>query len=230
MSGEHIQWVSEGWGGGGYLAVPEGGSGPGVLVLHAWWGLTPFFTALCDRLAAAGFTALAPDLYGDGATASTLEQAEQLMANRNVERIRATLWGASDHLRQHPATQSRPLGVVGFSMGAAWALIAATDRPADYAAAVLFYGTSGADFASMRASVMGHYADDDAWEPLEDVRHMEADMQAAHLETSFYVYPNTHHWFFESNRLEFDFSAATLAWERTLAFLDKQLGIPTSVM
>jgi dienelactone hydrolase len=48
--------------GSGYVTVPDSGEGPGVLVLHAWWGLTPFFRRVCDRLAEAGFVALAPDL------------------------------------------------------------------------------------------------------------------------------------------------------------------------
>src|SRR5215212_5985893 len=60
----------------GYLAVPESGTGPGVLVLHAWWGLTPVFTDVCDRLAGAGYVALAPSLYADGATAATIAEAE----------------------------------------------------------------------------------------------------------------------------------------------------------
>ena len=62
----------------GYLAVPDRGSGPGVLVLHAWWGLTPVFTEVCDRLAAAGFVALAPGLFPSGATAATIAEAETL--------------------------------------------------------------------------------------------------------------------------------------------------------
>ena len=61
-----------------YLAVPDGGAGPGVLVLHAWWGLTPVFTDVCDRLAAAGFVALAPSLFPGGATAATIAEAEVL--------------------------------------------------------------------------------------------------------------------------------------------------------
>ncbi len=65
----------------GYLAVPQRGHGPGVLVLHAWWGLTPFFMNVCERLAAEGFVALAPDRYG-GPTAATIEEAEALQRQR----------------------------------------------------------------------------------------------------------------------------------------------------
>ena len=73
------EWVQAGaTGQRAYLAVPEGGTGPGVLVLHAWWGLTPDFSGVCDRLAAAGFVALAPELYAGGATATTIAEAEAL--------------------------------------------------------------------------------------------------------------------------------------------------------
>src|SRR5690554_3134003 len=60
-----------------YLALPTGENGPGVLVLHAWWGLTDYFQALCDRLAAEGFVALAPDLY-NGQTTQTIDRAAEL--------------------------------------------------------------------------------------------------------------------------------------------------------
>ena len=65
----------------GYVAVPQRGHGPGVLVLHAWWGLTPFFKNVCDQLAAEGFVAFAPDRYG-GPTAATIEEAEALQRQR----------------------------------------------------------------------------------------------------------------------------------------------------
>src|SRR5215217_6518473 len=75
----------------GYLAVPESGRGPGVLVLHAWWGLTPFFEGVCDRLATAGFVALAPDRDG-GPTAATIEEAEALQRRReDSKRTKADL-------------------------------------------------------------------------------------------------------------------------------------------
>ena len=79
------EWVQAGaTGHRAYLAVPEGGTGPGVLVLHAWWGLTPVFTGLCDRLAEAGFVALAPDLF-EGQTASTVVACQRACARCCVD-------------------------------------------------------------------------------------------------------------------------------------------------
>src|SRR5256885_4742453 len=88
-----------------YLAEPSHGSGPGVLVLHAWWGLTEPFRHICDRLAEAGFVALAPDLYR-GKTATTVEEAQALgeALDQDVERVRDDIAGAVQFLRQHNAT------------------------------------------------------------------------------------------------------------------------------
>src|SRR5688572_25820619 len=129
--------------GHGYLAVPTAGSGPGVLVLHAWWGLTPFFTGLCDRLAKEGFVALAPDLH-NGQTAATVAEAEALMQQRDSERTEAIAAAAVDQLRGHPAVTGQAIGTIGFSMGAAWAVALASIRPDAVAAVVDFYGTAEA--------------------------------------------------------------------------------------
>src|SRR5947209_18404523 len=89
-----------------YLAVPEQGRGPEVVVLHAWWGLTEPFRQVCERLAEAGFVALAPDLY-HGKTAATVEEAQALGAalDRDVERVRGDIAGAVQVRRQHEPTQ-----------------------------------------------------------------------------------------------------------------------------
>lgn len=207
----------------GYLALPERGEGPGVLVLHAWWGLTDIFKDVCDRLAREGFVALAPDLHG-GKTAATIEEAEALMRQRDFEAIRAAALGALAELRAHPATQGDSVGAVGFSMGAAWALLLSTLAPADIAAVVVFYGISEADFSAARAAYLGHFAPGDEWEPDEGVRQIEADIRAAGRDAAFHSYPGTRHWFFEANRPEHDPAAAELAWRRTVEFLRAHLG------
>jgi len=208
--------------GTGYWALPERGRGPGVLVLHAWWGLTPVFHAVCERLAEAGFVAFAPDLYF-GKTAATIEEAQQLIEQRDFERMHTTAIAALNYLRAHSAVSSKVLGTLGFSMGAAWSIFLASERPADVAATVIFYGSEGAEFAVARTAYLGHFAEDDEWEPLDGVRQMEADMRAAGREVTFYIYPGKQHWFAEPNRPEYDQAAAELAWQRTIAFLGKQL-------
>jgi carboxymethylenebutenolidase len=205
-----------------YVAVPPSGAGRGLLVLHAWWGLNPFFKNLCDRLASAGFVALAPDLNA-GQVATTIEDAERIMAGRDVAKTKAIALGAIDVLRSQPGVQPGGLGVLGFSMGAAWASNLSALRPDDLAAVVLFYGIDTADFASARAAYQGHYAPNDEWEPDEGVQQMKQALEAAGREVDFYSYPGTRHWFFENDRPEFDHAAAQLAWERTLAFFRHHL-------
>jgi carboxymethylenebutenolidase len=206
----------------GYLALPERGAGPAVLVLHAWWGLKPFFKELCDRLAGEGFVALAPDLYG-GQTAATIEEAEQLISTLNPQATRAKVTGATAYLRRHPAVQGDGIGVIGFSMGGAWALLLSTLAPDDISAAVIFYGSGDGDFTVARAAYLAHYAENDEWEPIEDVRQVETNLRAAGREVTLHTYPGTQHWFFEADRPEYRPEAAELAWRRTLDFLREHL-------
>jgi carboxymethylenebutenolidase len=205
-----------------YLALPERGHGPGVLVLHAWWGLNSFFKETCDRLAREGFVALAPDLYF-GKTAATIDEAQALLEQRDSERMKSTATGALAYLHDHPAVRGDAVGALGFSMGGAWAIFLSTLAPAELAAVVVFYGCGEADFAAARAAYQGHFAEGDEWEPDEEVHQMQAAMRAAEREVTFYTYPGVKHWFFEANRPEYDRHAAELAWQRTGAFLHERL-------
>lgn len=207
----------------GYLAVPESGSGPGILVLHAWWGLTPFFQSICDRLAATGFVAFAPDLH-QGKTAQTIEEAKQLMAERDFAVTRATVLSAVEYMQQLPAVSAEGLGVIGWSMGGAWAMLVSTIVPEAIRAAVIFYGTGDPDFTQATAAFLGHFAEQDEWDSLDDVRQMEAAMRQAGVELTLHVYPGVGHWFFEEDKpAYYDPPAAALAWQRTIEFLRTQL-------
>jgi carboxymethylenebutenolidase len=201
-----------------YLAAPENG-GPGVLVLHAWWGLNPFFKSLCDRLAEQGFTALAPDLF-QGQIAATIEAAEALMKNSDDQTVSATVMAAKDHLL---ALRKGKIGVMGFSYGAAWSLITAARDPENIAATVLFYGVYEVDFKEIKSKILGNFGERDEMEPLEGVKWMETAMQDAGLDVTLHIYPNVGHWFIETDRPEYDPAAANLAWERTFAFLKENL-------
>jgi carboxymethylenebutenolidase len=206
-----------------YVAVPASGRGPGVLVLHAWWGLNDFFKALCDRLAEAGFVALAPDL-NNGQIAMTVDEAEALMKGRDWARTQAMAEAGLAQLLAHPAVEGTRVGVIGFSMGAAWAIFLSGQRPEAIAAVVDFYGTGETDFAQARAAYLCHFADPDDWEPLEGVRAMEAAMQAAGREVTLHLYPGAGHWFFEGDRPDaYRPAEAEQAWTRTVEFLRRYL-------
>jgi carboxymethylenebutenolidase len=211
----------------GYLAVPKKGNGPGVLVLHAWWGLTDFFKGVCDRLAAAGFVAFAPDLYR-GATGSTRDEAKNLMSKLDEEASSRDLVGSVRGLQIHSRMRGKRLGVVGFSLGAFWTLWLAQELPADFAAVVLFYGTREGNyergFAESKAAFLGHFAEVDEFESPASVRELETLLRTSGRDVTFHTYPGMAHWFFEKNRSDaYDAGAAEIAWERTVRFLTTQL-------
>ncbi len=199
-----------------YLAAPSNG-GPGVLVLHAWWGLKPFFKQVCDQLAEQGFTALAPDYY-QGNLAVTIEEAEALRQKVDQDAAGDIIKAGHDHL----AALGQPIGAIGFSMGASWAVLVAANEP-DIAAVTMFYGAGEADYSNFKAKVLGHFSDVDQWEPMEWVKKMEADMKSAGVDVTLHTYPGAAHWFVEADRPEYDSAAASLAWSRTFAFLKDAL-------
>ena len=209
----------------GYLATPEGGHGPGVIVLHAWWGLTPFFESVCDRLAAEGFVAFAPDRYG-GPTASRIEEAEALQrTHEDPERTETLVAASVAFLRDHDAVSGEGLGALGFSAGAWWAFLLSTLEPEHVKAVVAFYGTAQIEYSAARAAYVGHYAEEDEWEPDEEVRGTESALRAVGRDVTFYTYPGVSHWFFEEDRPGYyDAEAARLAWGRTVDFLRARLG------
>lgn len=205
-----------------YLSLPHRGAGAGVLVLHAWWGLNDTFRRFCDQLAGEGFVALAPDLY-HGAVAATREDAKRLMRQMDKDSARKTLNTALKDLVAHPAVDRPAMGVVGFSLGGYYALGLACQKPKNIAAVVTFYGTGRGKFAEAQAAFLGHFADDDEFEPAADVLQLEQNIRHAGKAVAFYTYPGTKHWFFEADRPEYDLAAAQLAWERTVAFLRQEL-------
>ena len=136
--------------------------------------------------------------------------------------MEATVKAAQDHLL---ALTKNKIGVIGFSMGAAWSLVAALANPDKVAATILFYGTyPGLDFGKMKSKMLGHFAEADEWEPLDDVKAMEQSMKDAGRDVTFYFYPAVAHWFMESDRPEYDSHAASQAWHRTFKFLGENLG------
>ena len=205
----------------GFLAVPPTGKGPGVLVLHAWWGLNETTRSVCERLAGSGFVAFAPDLY-HGKVADNIADAETLAKalGANYLQVNAEIEEATVFLYERVGQAKRRLAVIGFSLGANLALDLANADPERIRSVVLFYGTGGDDFSRSRASYLGHFAENDEFEPQASVDGLETTLRRAGRPVSFYRYGGTGHWFFERDRSDaYNEEAATLAWERTVAFL-----------
>ena len=207
-----------------YLALPPGGSGPGVLLIHAWWGLNGFFKQTCDRLAEEDLVVMAPDLFG-GEVAVTVEEAQHLRDKPRREPVYKTLLAAIEQLRSHPAVRGSSIGVVGFSMGAHWALwLAARRPPLPIGAVVAFYGVRAGDFSDSQAAFLGHFAQHDPWVSGASLKKLKKTLEGAGRPAELFVYPDTGHWFFESDRTDaYNPQAADLAWSRTVEFLRTHL-------
>ena len=206
----------------GHLALPPSGTGPGVLVLHAWWGLNDTIKALCRRLAEAGFVAFAPDLY-HGKVAATIPDAEALGSalDANYQQAQAEISEATQFLADR-TEDGNNLAVVAFSLGAYYALALSAADPDHVRSVVLFYGNGGDDFTGSQAEYVGHFAENDPYVSSEEVDALEAALKRAGRPVTFYRYPGTGHWFFEPDRTDaYDEAAAKLAWDRTLDFLKR---------
>src|ERR671931_278535 len=136
MAGRMVQYPSNGGTTPGYLATPQSGRGPGILVIQEWWGLVGHIKNVCDRFAAEGFSALAPDLY-HGQVASEPDEAGKLFMALNIAHAEKDLAGAAKYLAGHSSTTK--LGAVGFCMGGQLALFAGCIE-ANIGAVVDFYG------------------------------------------------------------------------------------------
>ena len=211
----------------GYLAVPESGSGPGVVVIQEWWGLTTHIADVTRRLAAEGFVALAPDLFG-GATTHDADEAGQLMQSLPVASAARDLAGAVDFLLAHPAVTGHKVGAVGFCMGGGFVLTLAAQQGDKIAAAVPFYGVlQGApDFSGMTADVLGHYGEQDTFVPADDARSLAATIERESSGTvDFRFYPAGHAFYNDENLLgTHDPVSGDAAWRATVAFLHAKLG------
>lgn len=226
MGGKVVDFKAGDSTGHGYLSVPRASRG-GVLVLHAWWGLNDFFKSFCDRLASEGYTAFAPDLR-QGRIAKTVDEAKKLMSEIDeAATFPSIVLGGFGRLKSEPSLKGRRLGVVGFSMGASWALWLSTERPPDVKAAIVFYGAYAEpswDFSKSQASYLGHFSPEDEWEPIAGVRSLEDTLRNAHRPVTFFLYPSAKHWFIEDNQpAAYNRQAAELAWTRTLDFLKATL-------
>ena len=215
----------------GYLATPPGERGPAVIVLQEWWGLDSHIRSICDRLAAEGFFALAPDLFR-GETTTQPSEAEQKLMALSMEQCERDMCGTADFLASQPGFEGSGVGAVGFCLGGGLAVWAAATCPQITAAVSYYYVMPHGkpDFTKISCPVLGHFGTADAFIPLEDAKKLESQLSAAGVDTTFHYYEGRGHAFFnDEDRLgTYDREAADSSWERTVSFLRSALSSPRS--
>ena len=207
----------------GYLAEAAQGGAPGVLVIQEWWGVQGQIQSVCDRFAAEGFHALAPDLF-EGKVIPYHDVAAAGAALRSLDFTKATdeiVRGAARHLK----SRASKVGIAGFCMGGTVAVLAAARVP-EIDAAVPFYGLAPDDVApakDIRVPLQGHFANlDDHWTPAL-VDAFEAKLRAAAKTFEIHRYDARHAFMNSDRKNVYDEASAKLAWDRCVAFLRRQL-------
>jgi carboxymethylenebutenolidase len=223
---QNVTFASNGAEAHGYLKLPGSGSGPGLVVIQEWWGLTSHIANLVDRYAAEGFVALAPDLYG-GATTHDAGEAGRLMSELPVERATRDLAGAVDYLLQRDDVLGDQIGVVGFCMGGAFVLNLAVQEGGKVAAAVAFYpvGQLPDDYSGLQAAVLAVFGEEDAFIPIESAGDLATRIEAdTGRQPEIERYPAGHAFLNDENLLgTHDPEQARQAWDRATAFLHQHL-------
>jgi len=227
---ETVEFKSNGHNASGYLAKPASGSGPGVLVIQEWWGLDASIKSMADRLAAAGFVALAPDLYhGELAAHDEMDKAAHLMNSLPADRAGRDMSGAVDYLASHPAVTSHGIGVVGFCMGGMLSFLIAANRGDKVKALVPFYGfpqgDAEPDWSKLTAAVSGHMAENDSFFPPAAAHALEKKLRGMGKDVTLTVHPGTGHAFMGPHNAlgTLNETLAAKIWPEAVGFLKNTL-------
>jgi len=227
---ETVEFASNGNTASGYLVRPPSGSGPGVVVVQEWWGLDPSIKQTADRIGAAGFVALVPDLFhGEIAEHTEMDKAAQLLAQLPADRAARDMSGAVDFLAGQDAVTGKGLGVVGFCMGGELSWLLAANRPDKVKAVLAFYGypqgDAEPDWTPLQASVRGHMAENDDFYGPAGARALESKLQGMGKDVQLTVHPGTGHAFMGPHNALGTLNAelAEQIWPGALTFLHEQL-------
>jgi carboxymethylenebutenolidase len=211
-----------------YLARPAAaGARPGVIVIHEWWGLNDQIKGVADRVARAGYVALAPDFYR-GKVTKDRGYAHEYMRGLSESRAVEIVKGAAAHLRSLDGARDRKVATLGFCMGGRLSLAAAL-KGTDLQAAVMFYGsveTAAEAVKPLACPLLGIFGREDGGIPVEEVEKFEAALESAGKTAEIQIYHGVGHAFFNENSPSFDENMAHDAWERTKEFLARHLGAP----
>jgi carboxymethylenebutenolidase len=209
----------------GYLVKPANASGPlpAVLVVHENRGLNPYIEDVARRLAKAGYMALAPDgLTSKGGYPGNDTEGRDLQAQVDPEKLMNDFFAATEHLLTREDSTGK-VGCVGFCYGGGVCNALAVAFP-ELSASVPFYGRKAAaeDVPKIEAPLMLHYAGldervNEGWPAYEEALKANGKQYTAH------IYEGANHGFHNDSTPRYDEAAATLAWDRTLAFFAEHL-------
>jgi carboxymethylenebutenolidase len=210
----------------GYLARnPQEGSQPAVIVIQEWWGLNDNIKDIANRFAAAGYVALAPDLY-HGQVATEPDEARKLAMELGMGDAVSEIQAAMAYLRAQDYTTGQ-IGIVGFCMGGGLVLqTAVADNT--LGAAVPFYGQPVNTTMAERitAPVLSFLGTRDGISAAS-YEQMHSALEANGVPNHFQLYEGAQHAFFNDTRASYDPEAAEDAWSRTLAWFDEYLSPAT---
>jgi carboxymethylenebutenolidase len=210
----------------GYLAEPESGSGPGLVVLQEWWGLDDHIRNVCDRFAQEGFFALAPDFFR-GETTEQPDEAQQKMMAMSMDEAEKDMRGAVDYLAEHEGVEGG-IGAVGFCLGGGLAVWTATVNPKVSAVSTFYYVMPHGkpDFSKVGGPVLGHFGTNDDYISVDDAKALEQEIRdASGAEVTFEFYEGAGHAFFaDHNRIgTYHPEHARSAWQKTTDFFRRHL-------
>jgi len=214
---------------GGYLAEPEHAAGaPAIVVIQEWWGVNAQIRGVADRLASAGYVALVPDLYRGKSTVEA-EEAQHMMTGLNfADAASQDIRGAVQFLKE----RGGKVGVTGFCMGGALALLALCTAP-EIDAGVVWYGYPPLEYidaTKIRVPLLAHWGKQDEFFPIAGVEPLQDKLRAAGVNFDFHRYL-AHHAFANETAVgpgripatQYDPVWSQQAWDRTFRFLGRWL-------
>src|SRR3954454_14068243 len=221
-----VEFQANGGTANGYLAEPDSGTGPGVVVLQEWWGLDDDIRKVCDRFAEEGFFALAPDFYR-GETTEQPDEAEQKMMAMSMDQAEKDMRGAVDYLAGRDGVEGG-IGAVGWCLGGGLAVWTATVNSKVSAVSTFYYVMPHGKpaFSNIKGPVQGHFGTADDYISVDDAKALEQEIRdASGAEVSFEFYEGAGHAFFaDHDRIgTYHEEHANNAWQKTLDFFRRHL-------
>ena len=204
--------------GQGYFISPDEGPGPGVLLLHSFWGLNRQTKDTANRLADSGFTVLAPDL-AEGEVHDDQNAAQAALESSDINVLASLAQSSVGILRRAQLNPEAPIGVVGYGPGASWALWLSARLTEEVGAVVTYYGSQSIAMDGAKATYLNHWASTESMVSDLEVADLGLSLQMAGVDFRFEHHDDTTDGFAEDGRPTYDAEAEAVAWRQTTEFL-----------